>query len=414
MLGVTPRQTLWIVTCCVCVILAGCGRPAAEFRSNRIYMGLRANTGEPFQDQQIQDVVNAVTALFGTPDEPAFPTGADLNVTEVLDPDRLQSAKGPVTVENYGKGQALYRRHCVHCHGITGDGRGPTAEFLNPYPRDFRMGTFKFKSTPIGQKPTDDDLRRIVEHGIEGTAMPAFKVLLKEGEIQTLVDYVKYLAIRGEVERRLIDYQSTEADYETEIEATRNEFLSREFLVDTCLAEVLDTWREADSMATAVPERPAAYDRFNPDFDEAELARSIQRGRDLYYGAGQCFTCHGSSQLGDGQTTDYDKWTKEFYDWTKKDEDQPLRLKQYLDLGGLKPRNIIPRNLRQGAYRGGRRPVDIFWRIRNGIDGTPMPAANPTLVNDDAVWDMVNYVLALPYEPLSRPSEGIAYSRERQ
>ena len=29
----------------------------------------------------------------------------------------------------------LYREHCAHCHGISGDGVGPTAVFLNPYPR---------------------------------------------------------------------------------------------------------------------------------------------------------------------------------------------------------------------------------------------------------------------------------------
>ena len=61
--------------------------------------------------------------------------------------------------------------------------------------------------------------------------------------------------------------------------------------------------------------------------------------------------------------TDYDNWTKEFFDWTKKnDEDYSKKLEEYLSLGGLPPRNILPRNLRAGVYRGGRRPVDIFWR----------------------------------------------------
>ena len=53
-------------------------------------------------------------------------------------------------------------------------------------------------------KPTDDDLRRVLLNGVAGTAMPSFK-LLNEGEIEALIDYVKYLAIRGEVERRLIE-----------------------------------------------------------------------------------------------------------------------------------------------------------------------------------------------------------------
>jgi mono/diheme cytochrome c family protein len=164
---------------------------------------------------------------------------------------------------------------------------------------------------------------------------------------------------------------------------------------------------------TVIPQRPSAYDRASPDFDEVELAKSIKRGRDHYFGAGQCFTCHGTSQLGDERTDDYDDWTKEFYDWTKKDEQQATRLKEYLALGSFKPRNILPRDMRQGVYRGGRRPVDLFRRVRNGIDGTPMPAAKPEAVNDDGVWDLVNYVQSVPFEALSRPIEGVPYSRER-
>ena len=44
-------------------------------------------------------------------------------------------------------GRNLYMQHCLHCHGVSGDGAGPTAKFLNPRPRDYRQGIFKFKST---------------------------------------------------------------------------------------------------------------------------------------------------------------------------------------------------------------------------------------------------------------------------
>jgi mono/diheme cytochrome c family protein len=73
-----------------------------------------------------------------------------------------------------GNVRGLYREHCAHCHGITGDGAGPTAGFLNPYPRDYRKGWFKFKSTPLDVRPTHDDLKKIVLDGIPGTAMPSF------------------------------------------------------------------------------------------------------------------------------------------------------------------------------------------------------------------------------------------------
>ena len=32
-----------------------------------------------------------------------------------------------------------------------------------------------------------------------------------------------------------------------------------------------------------------------------------------------------------------------------------------------------------------------------------MPESNKAALNNDDLWDLVNYVLSLPYEPLSRP-----------
>jgi mono/diheme cytochrome c family protein len=69
----------------------------------------------------------------------------------------------------------------------------------------------------------------------------------------------------------------------------------------------------------------------------------------------------------------------------------------------------IPRNLRQGVYRGGRRRIDIFWRIHAGIAGTPMPGVGGSApgvegtVKDEDIWHIVDYVLSLPYEPASGP-----------
>ncbi|MEM9703113.1 MAG: c-type cytochrome, partial [Planctomycetota bacterium] len=44
-------------------------------------------------------------------------------------------------------GRALYTVHCMHCHGSTGAGDGPTAKYLHPLPRDYRLGKYKFIST---------------------------------------------------------------------------------------------------------------------------------------------------------------------------------------------------------------------------------------------------------------------------
>jgi hypothetical protein len=75
----------------------------------------------------------------------------------------------------------------------------------------------------------------------------------------------------------------------------------------------------------------------------------------------------------------------------------------------LDPRNAIPRNLRIGTFRGGRRPIDMFWRVSAGIAGTPMPASGPAMegapgtLKQEEIWQIVDYVQSLPFEPASQP-----------
>src|SRR5262249_27791410 len=80
-------------------------------------------------------------------------------------------------------GSGLYRRNCLHCHGVSGAGDGPTAPFLYPPPRDYRRGIFKFTSTPYMARPARDDLRRTIRNGLHGTSMPAFHSLMTDVEI---------------------------------------------------------------------------------------------------------------------------------------------------------------------------------------------------------------------------------------
>ncbi len=51
-------------------------------------------------------------------------------------------------VGNAKRGKALYERYCIFCHGPMGDGRGESAPYLDPKPRDFTKAVFKCRSTP--------------------------------------------------------------------------------------------------------------------------------------------------------------------------------------------------------------------------------------------------------------------------
>lgn len=75
---------------------------------------------------------------------------------------------------NSRRGADVYRRYCVTCHGERGDGAGEFAAYANPRPRDFRQGTFKWRSTPSGSLPLETDLERTIANGVYWTAMPSF------------------------------------------------------------------------------------------------------------------------------------------------------------------------------------------------------------------------------------------------
>ena len=63
------------------------------------------------------------------------------------------------------QGELVFNKHCAPCHGASGDGAGKAAEYLDPRPRDYRRGAFKFTSTPYGAKPLRADLVRTVRNG---------------------------------------------------------------------------------------------------------------------------------------------------------------------------------------------------------------------------------------------------------
>jgi mono/diheme cytochrome c family protein len=439
-MNLMARNSVTLLGGLLVVAAAGCGQaPAPEFRLNMV----KVATTKIHHDYE-QEIADVLAAMFGTPDDPQVlaETG--------LDQQLLTLAAGPAWTDPDDLTHGLYRKHCVHCHGITGDGRGPTARFLDPYPRDYRMGLFKFKSTEAAAKPTNEDLTRVLHNGIPGTSMPSFS-LLPRPEVDALVEYVKYLAIRGEMESELIGYVSNELGEEEAEDENGEPILNEDGtpkivrlpldpvnnaeqgeIIKELLATVVDSWGTAAEQVVVPGEDDLPSDDRTPE----ELAASIEAGRTLFFGTrANCFTCHGPTSLGDGQQTDHDDWTKEILALTKARETTTTELEsleetpdeeteeQYAErmrrideaegqietidqvLAVQYPvRNAIPRNLRQGIYRGGRRRLDIFYRIHAGIKGVPMPGVGGTLTEAE-VWQIVDYVLALPYEPASGPNQ---------
>lgn len=422
---------------------SGCTQaPPPQFHLNMVQAATKELSTK--SEQQVADVLEAI---FGTPDNPSVlpETG--------LDQKKLLLAAGPAWTDADDVTHGLYRRHCVHCHGISGDGRGPTARFLDPYPRDYRRGVFKFKSTYAAAKPTDEDLVRVLHNGIPGTSMPSFSLLPKP-EVEALVEYVKYLALRGEMEKELVslvadleDVPVLDADGKQVMEdgkpkvepaaldPTKN--ADQASAIKDSLTQLVESWQGAkEQVIVPVEDQIPSNNR-----SAQEIAESVKAGRELFYGKkANCFSCHGPTALGDGQQNDWDDWNKELRDFeilieSKKktieslskapsgesDEDYKDRqaslkreraqvaVDEDIFAETFPIRNAIPRNLRAGIYRGGRRRIDIFYRIHAGIKGVPMPGLGATspggegTLKESEIWQLVDYVLSLPYEAASGP-----------
>ena len=93
------------------------------------------------------------------------------------------------------RGRAVYARTCVVCHGPRGDGNGMMAHMFRFKPLDFRAGVFKFRSTPLGALPTDEDLERTIARGVRWTAMVGHTHLSPE-ERRAVVAYLKTFSPR--------------------------------------------------------------------------------------------------------------------------------------------------------------------------------------------------------------------------
>ena len=97
-------------------------------------------------------------------------------------------------------GETIYLESCAACHGQRGDGKGPEADKLKTKPRDFRGGIYKFRSTPSGSLPLDEDIFRTILRGVRTTSMLA-QLHLSETERRAVTEYLKSFSGRFQTEK---------------------------------------------------------------------------------------------------------------------------------------------------------------------------------------------------------------------
>ena len=235
---------------------------------------------------------------------------------------------------------------------------------------------------------------------------------------------MKYLSIRGQTEYALAaaisdlgEDEQLKTDYPT--------------LVEELLTPIADKWREANKAIIQPPPKP--------DWD---LKESIAAGRELFYGSkANCIKCHGPSELGDGQTTDYDDWSKPLFEYAKEvsqglktipsdpdlsSAEKSARIKQLDELHtALEDTTLTPAHDLAPQLAGGnlsrRRPAarlvppDSCRHQRRADAGRGPPQSGaPGVLTPDEIWHLVDYIQQLPYEPINQPPQLAPFSGQAQ
>jgi len=258
--------SLSLAVCGLSLALAGCGQPPEP------KFALNAKTAALTPPAQ-QLITEALVENFGTPNN--LVAWQELPIDYGKGNPAADAEHRQHDGWRLKDGRDLYMVHCLHCHGVAGDGAGPTANFMTPRPRDYRPGLFKFKSTQWAIKPSHADLTRVLVEGIPGTYMPSF-ALLGEEKVGILVDYVRWLSMRGEAETKLIqelagsgataaamkDLVKSELEKESgatksakEIEAEAWKEIEAEFsgtTVKDVVTSLIEDWKAAESPESIV------------------------------------------------------------------------------------------------------------------------------------------------------------------
>ena len=186
-------------------------------------------------------------------------------------------------------GQDVYKKQCTPCHGILGDGKGFLAAGFAVKPRDFRQGTYKFRSTKSGELPTIDDVEKIIRVGVPNTTMPAWGQFLTPEQIK---DVARYLIVFSD--------------------------------------NFKQSWKEGKTP-----------DKLDIPSVPGDLSSLANQGKKLY-DEGGCWNCHGHSGIGDGPSAASmtDDWgntivpTDLTYKWTFKNGHEPQDIFRTIS-GGL-------------------------------------------------------------------------------
>lgn len=144
--------------------------------------------------EQIDKVINSTEDPTGTPFRVHVPE-KQIHVALLEEESKADAVLGtespdipnvtnpvPASAESHARGEKLYVQHCSKCHGMTGNGAGPSAHGFATHPR-------QLWAWHNADASADPYLFWFITNG--RTDMPPWGVVLSENERWDLVNYVK-------------------------------------------------------------------------------------------------------------------------------------------------------------------------------------------------------------------------------
>jgi len=93
-------------------------------------------------------------------------------------------------------GKTTFDTNCASCHGVSGKGDGPVGAALQPPPRDFTVGDFKFDTNGDGKPGTDEDLQQVISQGAAafgGSPLMAPWPTLSDDDVANVIAHIRSL-----------------------------------------------------------------------------------------------------------------------------------------------------------------------------------------------------------------------------
>lgn len=246
-----------------------------------------------------------------------------------------------VSAETLNLGHDTYMNHCMQCHGIEGDGKGPAAQGMMPQPRNFKQGLYKFASVTSGELPTDDDLKRTIRYGLRGTPMLPWDI--SDERLDAVVQYIK-------------------------------------------------TFSPAWTKGVAGTPQPTTPDPWGA----AKASEAIALGKKVYHGMAQCYSCH-PSYAGQAEINEASK------EMTGNDAG-PLREASWMSIpqDSSYGHKYVPPDYTKIPIRTGGDVASLYRVLGAGIGGTSMPAWKGLLSakgdekeSEARLWALAYYVHSL-------------------